>query len=159
MSELKDKLAQFLPARPTKPTNAQTLFPELARELHSDPSLSKNLQGLFIVTVLQKGVKRDEWYLLFKGHNQTPVISQTRPTLPSPSKSSMPVILIEVEDADILNFITGGLPPLKAYASQRVRVVGDLLLAQQLEDVFAKAGGPEKAAAFLSKVKGKKAKL
>lgn len=90
------------------------------------------------------------------GVGTKPVISQTRPTLPPPSKSPLSVIMIEIEDADILNFITGGLPALKAYTTQRVRVVGDLILAQQLEDVFTKAGGKEKAMAFLEKVTGKK---
>ncbi|KAJ3149256.1 hypothetical protein HDU89_003974 [Geranomyces variabilis] len=160
MGELKDKLAEFMPHRAKRkqpPTHAETLFPELARELHADPSLARNLQGLFIVTVMQRGAKRDEWYLLFKGLNQTPTISQARPSLPAPTKDQpLPVVLIEIEDADILNFITGGLPPLKAYASQRVRIVGDLLLAQQLEDVFAKAGGPEKALAFLGRIQKSK---
>ncbi|KAJ3009698.1 hypothetical protein HKX48_007792 [Thoreauomyces humboldtii] len=163
MGELKDKLAEFLPHRPAKPTNAQILFPELQRELNAEPGLAKNLQGLFIVTVLQKGVKGDEWYLLFKGLGSPPVISQTRPTLPPPSASSkkhaggfpLPVVLIEIEDHDILNFITGGLPALKAYTSQRVKIIGDLLLAQQLEDVFAKAGGAEKVAGFLKNAKAK----
>ncbi|KND01314.1 uncharacterized protein SPPG_03126 [Spizellomyces punctatus DAOM BR117] len=156
MSDLKDKLAEYLPPKSAKPTNASILFPELQRELEADPTLAKNLKGLFIVTVLQKGVKKDEWFLLFKGINTKPVISQTRPTLPAPSKTPLPVILVEIEDADILNFITGGLPALKAYTSQRVRIVGDLLLAQQLEDVFSKAGGPEKAMKYLERVTGKK---
>ncbi|KAI8820413.1 uncharacterized protein EV422DRAFT_530806 [Fimicolochytrium jonesii] len=155
MSDLKEKLAEFLPAKVFKPTNAQILFPELHRELEADPSLAKNLQGLFIVTVLLKGVKRDEWYLLFNGPNKKPIISQTRPTLPAFTKSTYPVVLVEIEDADILNFATGGLPAIKAYTTQRVKIVGDLMLAQQLEEVFAKAGGPDKAAAYLQKVKGK----
>ncbi|KAI9105694.1 hypothetical protein DFS34DRAFT_644494 [Phlyctochytrium arcticum] len=159
--DLKSKLAEFLPRKGSqKPLNASILFPELQRELEADPGVAKNLHGLFIVTVLQKGVKREEWYLFFKGANSKPIISQTRPTLPAAGSTSntLPVILVEVEDADILNFITGGLPALKAYTSQRVRVVGDLLLAQQLEEVFTKAGGPEKTMKFLERVKGEQKK-
>ena len=56
-----------------------------------------------------------------------------------------------MDDKDIYNFITGGLPGLKAFTSNRIKVAGDLILAQQLEDVFLKAGGIDKAKEYLQK--------
>ncbi|KAJ3187952.1 hypothetical protein HDU85_006345 [Gaertneriomyces sp. JEL0708] len=155
-AKLKEKLAGFLPNREERPTIASVLLPEVQRELNSDPSLARNLRGLFILTVLQKGVRKDEWYLFFRGLNTKPIISQTRPPVPSSKEPPFPVILIEIEDADILKFITGGLTAVSAIANQRVRVMGDLLLAKQLEETFLRSGGPEKAVKYLEKSESRK---
>ncbi|KAJ3089402.1 hypothetical protein HK102_006477 [Quaeritorhiza haematococci] len=153
---LKDKFAEFAPSKPERPLNSSILFPEIRRELQENPQAIGNLRGFFVVTVFRKGERKDEWYLLFQGREAPPVISQTRPTLPTPptnvvpaSAATLPVVLVELEDADLLNFVTGGLTGLKAYSSNRLKILGDLIVAQQLEEVFVKAGGVEKVMMFL----------
>ncbi|RKO84570.1 hypothetical protein BDK51DRAFT_19876, partial [Blyttiomyces helicus] len=103
----------------------------------------------------------DPRYLLFQGRLAPPVISRTRPALPRradtiPSTAPLPVVVMEIEDTDILKFISGGLTGLKAFTTNRVRIHGDLILAQQLEEVFIRTGGVEKAMAFLEKATGLK---
>jgi hypothetical protein len=49
--------------------------------------------------------------------------------------------------------VTGGLHGLKAFAENRIRIAGDVELASQLEEVFMKTGGVEKAKEFLKKAK------
>ncbi|KAJ1533599.1 hypothetical protein HK405_000437 [Cladochytrium tenue] len=41
--------------------NASILFPELAKEMAANPSLTLGLRGLFIVTVFKRGERREEW--------------------------------------------------------------------------------------------------
>ena len=87
------------------------------------------------------------------GKDFAPTISQTRPSLPARKKDSntpsLPLVVIEVEDNDIINFITGGLHGVKAYVSGKVKILGDLQLALDLEQVFFKTGGVEKVMTFL----------
>jgi len=40
--------------------------------------------------------------------------------------------------------MNGGITGIKAYTTGKVNVVGDLLVAQQALEVFAKAGGVER---------------
>ncbi|KAJ1561927.1 hypothetical protein HK405_001763 [Cladochytrium tenue] len=99
--------------------------------------------------------------MLFPGAGQPPTISTQRPSASSvrpTSKggkasagtvASLPVVVVEIEDSDILNFVTGGLHGLRAFVSGRIRVLGDHQVALQLEEVFNKAGGVEKAMKFL----------
>jgi hypothetical protein len=75
-------------------------------------------------------------YLLFQGRDAAATISQTRPLLPS--RHSLPVVVTEVEDGDILNFLTGGQNGVQAYVSGKVKIVGDLQLGLQLQEVRAK---------------------
>ena len=83
-----------------------------------------------------------------------PTISQTKPQFSTKSGKSVPVTIIEIEDKDILKFVTGGLHGLKAINENRIKIAGDLTLASELEQVFIKTGGVEKAKQFFSKAKG-----
>ncbi|KAL1922441.1 uncharacterized protein VTP21DRAFT_9980 [Calcarisporiella thermophila] len=143
--------------RRERPLNATILFPELQRELEKNPRLCGNLKGYFIVTVKKKGEPKAEWYLLFQGQEKPPVISSQRPAIPQQippdaerqNADSLPVVLIEIEDSDLLNFITGGLTGWGAIVSGKAKIAGDLMLAQKMEEVFKKAGGVEKVLGFL----------
>jgi hypothetical protein len=55
------KLHSFLPTKAEKPLNASVLFPLLKKEIEKDESLTRGLRGLFIVTVLKKGILKEEW--------------------------------------------------------------------------------------------------
>ncbi|KAJ3094846.1 hypothetical protein HDU96_001452 [Phlyctochytrium bullatum] len=140
-------------------TASAVLFPQLAKELAADVKLAQNLRGLFIITVLKKGKHVDEWYLLFQGRDHPAIVSRTRPHLPSPptaksntpaaEKTQMPVVVVEMEDADLLNFATGGLSAVKAFVSGRIKVVGDMQTAFLLEEVFLRAGGVERTLNYI----------
>lgn len=60
-----------------------------------------------------------------------------------------------MDDADILNFISGGITGMNAYLSKKMKIEGDMFLAQELEEVFIEAGGVEKTMAFLKAAKNK----
>ncbi|CAO3597088.1 unnamed protein product [Absidia cylindrospora] len=60
-------------------------------------------------------------------------------------------VKIRIEDSDLLNFITGGLTGIKGYVSRRIKIKGDLVLAQKLNILFDKAGGRERALDYIRK--------
>ncbi|KAG5455519.1 MAG: hypothetical protein BJ554DRAFT_5041 [Olpidium bornovanus] len=147
-------------SKPEKPLMASVLFPEIAKELTAHPEYVGQLEGLFVVNVTRKGVSKGEWYLLFKGQAHPPLVSKTRPSLPTspPSKNArpLPVVMLEVEDSALTGFVTGGLNGWKGYSTGKVKIAGDLLLAGQLEEIFKKAGGVEKTMKFFKKFRAEK---
>ncbi len=83
-------------------------------------------------------------------------ISQARPinVLPAANSSkkggksdaaSLPIVVLQLEDKDLLNFITGGLSGIKGYTEGKIKIVGDFEAARNLERMFVKAGGVEKS--------------
>jgi putative sterol carrier protein len=75
-------------------------------------------------------------------------VSREKPHFPTKG-TKVPVCIIELEDRDILKFVTGGLHGLKAFTENKIRIAGDITLAVQLEEVFRTTGGVEKAKEFL----------
>ena len=70
-----------------------------------------------------------------------PLITDDEEKARSSAKTKVRVVKIQVEDSDLVNFITGGMTGVKAYMTGKIKVRGDLMLAQRLEEVFEKAGG------------------
>ncbi|KAI9216677.1 hypothetical protein BC828DRAFT_393075 [Blastocladiella britannica] len=57
--------------------------------------------------------------------------------------------IIDIEQRDLMNFFAGGLNTYKAIGSGKIRVVGDLGAAMQLEELFRKAGGVERTLEYM----------
>ncbi|KAI8139930.1 hypothetical protein BJV82DRAFT_521218 [Fennellomyces sp. T-0311] len=113
--------------RPPKQLVADLMLPELDRQLTADPALWPNLKGLYVLN---------------------PVITKIKQTSRQPTEK-VPVVKLQLEDADVLSFVAGGLTGVKAYMARRIKVRGDLVLAQRLEQLFEKAGGRERAIEFV----------
>ncbi|KAI8888682.1 hypothetical protein K501DRAFT_240310 [Backusella circina FSU 941] len=105
------------------------LLPELQRQLSEDKNLWPNL----------------------KGNEVIPVITSDEEEARSATKGKIRIVKIQVEDGDLVNFITGGMTGVRAYMTGKIKVKGDLLLAQRLEEVFEKLGGRERAIEFIKK--------
>ncbi|KAI8642929.1 hypothetical protein BD408DRAFT_343455 [Parasitella parasitica] len=103
------------------------VLPELDRQLALDDSLWPNV----------------------KGNEIQPVITSDKDKARSSTQGKIKRVKIQVEDHDLLNFITGGLTGVKAYTAGRIKVRGDLVLAQKLEEVFERAGGKDRALEFI----------
>ncbi|KAG0202663.1 hypothetical protein BGX28_004890 [Mortierella sp. GBA30] len=130
--------------------NASTLFPEIRKEIQANPSLFA-IRGFFIVNITKRGVPMTEWYLLFQGFSAPAVVSQERPEIPKAKRDEdpIPVAILQIEDADLLNFMSGGLTGPRGIVSGKIKIAGAIELAEQLEEIFRKAKGPEKTLAFL----------
>ncbi|CAM0135605.1 hypothetical protein VKS41_005256 [Umbelopsis sp. WA50703] len=130
-----------------------TLFmPELQRQLSEDKSLWPNIKGLFVITVNKRKKPQAKWYLLFQGNQVEPIITMDAVSAKEKAKAAkVRTVSITVDDADLVNFVTGGMTGVRAYMSGKLKVRGDLMLAQKLEDVFNKTGGQERALDFLKK--------
>ncbi|KAI9272613.1 hypothetical protein BY458DRAFT_508770 [Sporodiniella umbellata] len=133
----------------TQPLIADLLLPELERQLKEDKDLWPNIKGLFIVQVNKKKKAAATWYLILQGNTVEPIITADKEKAQAYSK--LKKVRIQVEDNDLLNFITGGLTGVKAYVAGKIKVRGDLILAQKLEQVFEKAGGRDRAIEFMKK--------
>ncbi|KAI8984228.1 hypothetical protein BDF20DRAFT_858708 [Mycotypha africana] len=127
------------------------LLPELERQLREDKNLWPNLKGLFIVTVTKKRKPAATWYFVLQGIDIMPLITASEEAAQAGVKGNIRKVKIQVEDNDLLNFITGGMTGVKAYMTGKIKVKGDLLLAQKLEEVFEKVGGRERAIEFIQK--------
>ncbi|KAL9552857.1 hypothetical protein MBANPS3_003582 [Mucor bainieri] len=125
------------------------VLPELERQLAQDDSLWPNVKGLFIITVTKRRKPAATWYLLLQGNEIQPVITSDKAKAQASAKGKVKKVKIQVEDHDLLNFITGGLTGVKAYMVGRIKVRGDLVLAQRLEEVFERAGGRDRALEFI----------
>ncbi|GAA5807483.1 hypothetical protein MFLAVUS_000844 [Mucor flavus] len=125
------------------------LLPELERQLKEDKNLWPNVKGLFIVTVTKKKKAEATWYLLLQGNEIMPLITASEEEARAGTQGKIRKVKIQVDDADLLNFITGGMTGVKAYMTGKIKVKGDLLLAQRLEEIFEKLGGRERAIDFI----------
>ncbi|KAG0320079.1 hypothetical protein BGZ99_004696 [Dissophora globulifera] len=153
--------------------NASTLFPEIRKEIVANPSLFA-IRGFFIINVTKRGVPMTEWYLLFQGFDAPATVSQQRPEIPKAKRDEdpIPVAILQLEDSDLLNFMSGGLTviyhPLiveleekgarrgpRGIVNGRIKIAGAVELAEQLEQIFKKAKGPEKTLAYLDSKRGK----
>ncbi|KAI9354919.1 hypothetical protein BD770DRAFT_420674 [Pilaira anomala] len=114
---------------PLSPLMADIMLPELERQLAEDDTLWPNV----------------------KGNDVQPVITSDQAKARAATRGKVRTVKIQIEDNDLLNFITGGLTGVKAYMVGRIKVRGDLVLAQRLEQVFEKAGGKDRALEFIKK--------
>ncbi|KAG9071171.1 hypothetical protein KI688_008716 [Linnemannia hyalina] len=140
--------------------NATTLFPEIKKgTLIKNPSLFA-IRGFFIFNVTKKGVPMTEWYLLFQGFDAPAVVSQKKPEIPKAKKdeSPIPVAIIQIEDSDLMNFMSGGLTGSRGIVNGKIKIAGAMELAEQLEEIFRKAKGAEKTLAYLDHKRGKSEK-
>jgi hypothetical protein len=95
---IEKKLADIKGQKQKKRSNASMLFPEIQRELQENPNLAGNLQGLFVIEVLQGGKRSEEWFLAFYGKAKKPTISTEKPSFPG-QKAKVQVAIIEIEDS------------------------------------------------------------
>ncbi|CAO3623091.1 unnamed protein product [Cunninghamella blakesleeana] len=130
------------------------VLPEVERQLVSDRSLWPNIKGFFVVSVTKRRRPATTWYILLQGNEVQPIITNNAKKVQDITKKrKIKTVKIRVEDSDLLNFVTGGLTGIKAYTNRRIKVRGDLALAQSLESLFEKAGGRERALDYIQKNK------
>ncbi|KAK9455743.1 hypothetical protein V1511DRAFT_312960 [Dipodascopsis uninucleata] len=128
---------------------SSVLFPEISKRISENPESVGSLNGLFIFSILDHGKLADEWCLLFSGHNKPPeVFNQAIPSLRK-KYSELAIVVIEMEDQNLIKFITGGLTGLKGISTGQIRIAGDVDLALKLEDTFVSAGGIDQTLEFL----------
>ncbi|KAI8092957.1 uncharacterized protein BX664DRAFT_328588 [Halteromyces radiatus] len=126
------------------------ILPEVDRQISQDQALWPPVKGFFILSVTKKRKPSTTWYILFQGNEIQPIITKNEAKVRDAlNKKKVKVVKIRVEDHDVLNFITGGLTAIKAYVNRRIKVKGDLALAQRLVTLFEKAGGHERALDFI----------
>lgn len=121
---------------------ADTIFPELEKELKRNPSIIGNTKGYFEILITNKKATK-KWYILLKGKQSS--VSTT-------PLGFTPNVKMEISDNDLLKIITGGLSGFAAFEGKKLKIEGDLILAQEVEDIFTKkAGGIKRVNEFIRK--------
>lgn len=128
---------------------AELLLPELERQIRAEKDLWPNFKGLFILNITKKRKVVATWYLLLQGKDVMPLITDDEEKARNSAKGKVRTVKIQVDDSDLINLVTGGMTGIKAYMSGKIKVRGDLMLAQRLEEVFDKANGRERAMEFI----------
>ncbi|KAK9239592.1 hypothetical protein V1525DRAFT_430751 [Lipomyces kononenkoae] len=138
-----------------KPLTSGILFPEISKRFKENPTAAGSLLGLFIFSVLRRGKISDEWSLLFNARNKPPEVHHQAVPLLSHKAHNLPIVVIELEDRDLIKYITGSLTGLKGVTSGKIKIAGDVDLALKLEDAFVNAGGVEQTLEFLRRRQSK----
>ncbi|KAK9384042.1 uncharacterized protein V2V93DRAFT_363406 [Kockiozyma suomiensis] len=149
--------AKARPEKSKKPLTSHILFPEISKRFKENPSETASLHGLFIFSILRDSAIVDEWSILFPGGGTLPEVHhQAIPTgFAEKSKGRLSTVVIELDDRDLVKYITGGLTGLKGVTTGRIRIAGDIDLALRLEDAFVKTGGVQQTLSYLRARRGK----
>jgi len=115
---------------------SDALFNDLKAALSSDPGLVKTVKGTFCFQIIEKGKSVGSYHLDF---NSTP------PEITSNEKTKADVT-IKVSDDNLILLADGKLNPMQAFMQGKIKVSGQIALAQKLDTVF-KAGKKQMEAA------------
>ncbi|BFZ58515.1 hypothetical protein PYCC9005_005578 [Savitreella phatthalungensis] len=135
-------------------TNAATIFPIVAKTLRDEPRVVKKLRGhfQFIVTRPGSGTDDEIWYLCVDGQNRPPHLSQD----PVKNTKGVPLVVIHITDKDLLAWVAGKVSTMRGIVGGRIKTIGDVNLAFEIEDVFREAGGIRKTREYLNTRREKK---
>ncbi|SAM08605.1 hypothetical protein [Absidia glauca] len=128
---------------------ANYILPVIDAQMNDSQEMWPDVKGLFIFTVTKQKKPATVWYCVLQGKDVRPVITNKEDVAKAAVKSKIRTVRIQVEDADALNLVTGGVTGIKAFMTGKVKVKGDLLLAQRLEEAVEKMGARELAIAFI----------
>ncbi|KAI3634030.1 hypothetical protein MIR68_007634 [Amoeboaphelidium protococcarum] len=131
-----------------KPLYSSLLFPEIQKELERNDTIVANTKGVFVAKIMKHGKHVTTWFVVLQGYDSKPYISQKKPQNLQQLKD-LPKVQFTIEDKDLLKMITGGMNGMQAMQQKKLKVKGDLSLAQSVEKIFVKAGGVEKVMKFI----------
>jgi len=122
---------------------ATVLVPFISEELKKSENRQhlKGIQGVFELTVLQKGQNKGTWHIILKGDKEEPIIKE--------GKAQKPTLALTIEDEVLIKIGMGKQNPITAFMSGKLKLSGNIMLAQRLEATFRKAQGYERARPFI----------
>ena len=122
---------------------AAMLIPMLKEQLGNPENKKylKGLQGICELQLVQKGKKAGAWHIILKGDKEIPVVVE--------GKAQKPTLSVTVDDDTLLKLATGKLNPITSFMNGKIKVAGNLMMAQKLESTFRSAGGYEKTRPFV----------
>ena len=138
-------------------TNASVIFPIVSQTLREQPKVVKSLKGhyQFIVSRPGSGTDDEVWYLCVNGSKRTPHLSQE----PIKNSKGVPLVVIHITDNDLLAWVAGKMSTMRGIVGGRIKTVGDVNLAFEIEDVFRGADGIKKTRDYLKSKRERKSKI
>lgn len=138
-------------------TNASVLFPIVSQTLRDTPKAVKSLRGHFQFIISRPGSGTDDevWYLCVDGQRRTPHLSQD----PIKNSKGVPLVVIHITDNDLLAWVAGKMSTMRGIVGGRIKTVGDVNLAFEIEDVWRGADGTKKTRDYLNGKRERKSKI
>lgn len=143
---------------------ASKLIPLVRSGMDDPANLShlKGIKGTFQLTVMQNGQKAGTWcaradansctlWLVSSLTTSRHIIldgDKKKPEIVEGASSAKPTLATTVSDDIILKLAMGKENPIKAFMSGKVKIQGNLMLAQKLEAAFRNAKGYEVGRVF-----------
>ena len=123
---------------------ASVLMPVLKEEMVKEENMKhlKGLKGVCELVLLQKGKKAGTWHIILKGDKEPPVVGEGK----APAK---PTLSVSLEDDTLLKMAVGKINPMTSFMSGKIKLSGNIMMAQRMEMTFRNAGGYEKSRPFV----------
>ncbi|GBP64235.1 hypothetical protein EVAR_21553_1 [Eumeta japonica] len=98
------------------------LFAKIQEEVKKNPQKAKNVGGVFLYNIMENGKTVKQWTLDLK----SPMVHEGSP------KTGKADTTLSVSDSDLLEIASGTLSPQVAYLKGKLKISGNLMLAQKL---------------------------
>ena len=102
----------------------------------------KGLKGTCELVLLQKGKKVGTWHIVLKGDKEAPIVAEGK-------AAGKPTLTLTIEDEVLLKLAVGKINPMTSFMSGKIKLSGNIMMAQKMEQTFRSAGGYEKSRPFV----------
>lgn len=110
---------------------AKQIIPLIQKEMQNQDNLKplKGIKGIFELNVTQGGKLKGTWYVELTGDVSSPTIHEGKPSKKATISSTM--------SDDVMVKLAGGkLQPMAAFMSGKIKLSGNIMLAQRLQVAF-----------------------
>ncbi|XP_026321012.1 non-specific lipid-transfer protein-like 1 [Hyposmocoma kahamanoa] len=98
------------------------VFQRVKNEIANNPDLAKSINGIFLYNVTENGKTTKQWTVDLKN----PVVYEGAP------KEGKADVTVTISDTDLLELAAGTISPQVAYLKGKLKLAGNIMLAQKL---------------------------
>ncbi|XP_026742371.1 peroxisomal multifunctional enzyme type 2-like [Trichoplusia ni] len=109
-------------AAPSGALKSDALFAKITEEVNKNKDMAKSVGGVFVYNITENGKTVKSWTLDLK----TPAVYEGQP------KSGKADTTMTVSDGDLVDIAAGTLQPQVAYLKGKLKIAGNIMLAQKL---------------------------
>jgi len=119
--------APAAPASSGPAFKSDVVFPEIQKNLDSDPAIAGRVNGIYVFEILSGG-----------GSKQWTVDLKTAPGKVSQGKHPKPDVTIAIADADLMGLVSGSLNGQQLFMQGKLKITGNMAFAMKLDQLFKK---------------------
>ncbi|KAK6179329.1 hypothetical protein SNE40_011716 [Patella caerulea] len=134
--DLKDTVSSTETLKPTMPTGSQLqsddVFERLSKEISQRKGLAAKINAIFLWNITKGGKQASQWTVDMKS-SKSGEIYRGEP------KGKKADCILTVDDGNMVDITTGKLPAPQAFMTGKLKVKGNIMLAQKLGQLFQEA--------------------